>query len=186
MNNIKKILLLLSVILVIITFDYFRVKTEYNKSLNVIEFNKSYSKYYFYFENIYKDNNNSYRKDHSVEKFTSQVKKDFEKDDFKDTNLDLFVQSYLEIYFEDPFNKTQNYKYYPIYNKKNKIKGYILLSAGIDGEINNDFDFKIYQGDNSFRLYNNNYTFNYLDYYFGKKDILVSYNFKEKNDNGKE
>ena len=67
----------------------------------------------------------------------------------------------------DPFTY-KFYHYIPVINKKhNKPEGYYLLSAGIDSKIDSK------NNKESLKLYDSAY-FNYLDYYFGKKDLLVS------------
>lgn len=69
-------------------------------------------------------------------------------------------------FFVDPFSG-KFYHYIPVINEKyNKPDGYCLLSAGIDTKINNK------ENEGKLKLYDA-VSFNYFDYYFGKKDLLV-------------
>jgi hypothetical protein len=70
-------------------------------------------------------------------------------------------------FFVDPFSG-EFYHYLPILNTKyGKPDQYYLLSAGIDGSINNE---ELSSGE--LKLYDSLF-FNYLDHYFGKKDLLI-------------
>ncbi len=168
---VKKYILVFSFFVIIVLLDYYRVSSEFKKSNDIIFVRQSNNNYSWYFNEIYKVNKNQYLEEHSEENFTNQLKKNFKKD-LNDKEFDFFLKSQLEQYFEDPFNKKNNFKYYPIYNSQNKIKGYILLSSGIDKHIDNIFDTKIHEADfHKFKLYDKG--FNYFDYYFGRKDIVV-------------
>lgn len=70
-------------------------------------------------------------------------------------------------FFVDPFSG-KFYHYAPVINEKySKPDGYYLLSAGIDAKINNKI-----LNEGKLRLYDSAF-FNYFDYYFGEKDLLV-------------
>jgi hypothetical protein len=90
----------------------------------------------------------------------------------------------------DPFSKKRKlYRYMPIYNKNNKFReGYIIVSAGIDGKINNNLQDTLYFEDvNILKFYNSvvqcntfpfvdySVKFNLFNYFFGKRDLLISY-----------
>ncbi len=80
-------------------------------------------------------------------------------------------------FYLDPFSKDSSFFFYkPIYNKyNNKREACLLLSAGIDGKINNIYPDTIYLNDSlNISTYNDcNQKFNYYFSLFGKKDILV-------------
>ena len=78
--------------------------------------------------------------------------------------------------FVDPFNRNQGYFYYiPLYNRKNQNReGYLLLSAGIDGKINNVFNDSIYIDEKiTMNLYSSDSCFHIFQKWFGKKDLLI-------------
>jgi hypothetical protein len=79
-------------------------------------------------------------------------------DEYRDTPYRFLI---------DPF--TNDYFYYiPVYDSdKNKAQSFYLLSAGIDSKINN----KIFT-ESGLDLYDS-LRFKYLNYYFGKKDLLI-------------
>jgi hypothetical protein len=87
-------------------------------------------------------------------------------------------QNEILYYFGDPFGKKDNYiEYIPLYNRKTiKREGYILLSAGIDGRINNVFKDSIFlDEDIQLRLYDkSDTTFFITKRWFGNKDWLIS------------
>jgi len=125
-------------------------------------------------------------------------------DNFSCSNYDNYVNHHMKDFLSKEY---QRFIYYiPLYNPENfKIEGYILLSAGIDGKINNryswrdtlfinDFqeinDFCINDIKNRLKLYDTNKLsgklgsdkkngrkiyFNIFNYFFGKKDIFISY-----------
>ena len=116
-------------------------------------------------------------------------------------SIDTLVKKYkreekaiLKYNFWDSFQDNKGrVKYLPIYNSKtNRRDGYIVLSAGIDGNIDTPYGEKDTLYDNSFldklRLYNpdnfykNNdvikpfkINFNIYSRFFGKKDFLIQY-----------
>lgn len=79
--------------------------------------------------------------------------------------------------------------YVPVYSKSNNLcEGYLLISTGIDGKLNNEISDTIYFEDVkklsfynsfeaatilSFRQYNLNYKLK--DYLFGNKDLLIEF-----------
>lgn len=77
----------------------------------------------------------------------------------------------------DPFsNKKATYKYIPVYDKNTKrSNSFILLSTGIDCEINNIIEDSLFKEDISgLKIYDNsNYSF--FNTIFGKKDLLFLY-----------
>lgn len=93
---------------------------------------------------------------------------------FKDSGA---PQEAVNEIFCDPFSSANNYWHYlPLYNKQmGTAEGFILLSAGIDGEIDNRFKDSLYvDGNISLKLYSSADTgFNILDKWFGQKDILI-------------
>ncbi|MBN2260675.1 MAG: hypothetical protein JW702_09020 [Clostridiales bacterium] len=90
--------------------------------------------------------------------------------------------------------KDTSFIYYPLYNRNHKKDAYIIVSAGIDGRINNDFnpDDTVYK-DNFYKKYSfYNFTedkliqnrfdadtiynkFHLINFLFGKKDYLIYY-----------
>jgi len=81
------------------------------------------------------------------------------------TEYDLTETEYK--FFIDPFSG--NYFYYlSIKEKYGRPDSFYLLSTGIDSKINNK---ELNNG--VLKLYDST-SFNYLDFYFGKKDLLVS------------
>ena len=169
----KKAIILIVILLIILAYDYKRVYSLYEKNNDILDKNQFNSIYYTYFEDIYKANNNTYLIVHTKEDYIYHLKKDFKSNLSDDEFEASYLKSKIELYFMDPFNRENQLKYYPIYNSQNKIKGYILLSSGIDKHIDNIFDTKIYENDfYKFKLYGKG--FNYFDYYFGRKDIMVS------------
>ena len=79
-------------------------------------------------------------------------------------------------HFDDPFSKHNgNLLYIPLYNKNNKLpEGYVLLSAGIDGEINTMVEDTVFL-DDSGNIYEFADNFNLYNYFFGKKDLLIEF-----------
>ncbi len=90
----------------------------------------------------------------------------------------------------DPFSKNDSsFLYIPLYSKKSKMReGFAIISAGIDGKINNIINDTMYINDiDKLRFYNKvgdpdsppyykpDSTFKLLNYCFGKKDLLVYY-----------
>ena len=84
-------------------------------------------------------------------------------------------------YLIDPFSKSNDYFFYkPIYDKNTKLReGYIILSRGPDGKINNSFKDTLFLDDSiHVKDYlgskHKNIKFNYLNKYFGKKDFYLN------------
>ena len=111
-------------------------------------------------------------------------------------NIDEYLEFYRELpnyeeikyFLKDPFSQNDsNYLYIPLYSKYNGlIEGYMLISAGIDGEINNSINDTIFIQDNSdLKFYNSvqdstlpdfqeiDRSFHFWKYLFGNKDLLV-------------
>lgn len=89
---------------------------------------------------------------------------------FKHKSLNANLENVNETryrFFVDPFSG-KFYHYLPTLNTRyRKPDGYYLLSAGIDGNIDNaEFD------SIKLKLYNS-LSFSYFDFYLGKKDVLV-------------
>ncbi|KAF5069926.1 hypothetical protein DSECCO2_227930 [anaerobic digester metagenome] len=91
---------------------------------------------------------------------------------------------------KDPFSETgADLLYVPVYSKLNNLcEGYLLISAGIDGKLNNLINDTTYFEDvKKLTLYNQfdaatslsfrqyNLTFKLTDYLFGDKDLLVEF-----------
>jgi hypothetical protein len=86
---------------------------------------------------------------------------------FARTSTEYNLKGTLNGFCIDPFSD-KFYHYIPIVNKRyGRPEGYYLLSAGIDSKIDNDGS-----EDGKLKLYDSLY-FNYLDVYFGRKDLLV-------------
>lgn len=105
--------------------------------------------------------------------------------------------NHINTQLKDVFSKKENalLSYIPVYNPKNlKREGFVMLSAGIDGKLNNIFDVKtdtvfIDNLNDRFKLYNprsfseptsssilqNINGFNLYNYFFGKKDCVLEY-----------
>jgi hypothetical protein len=109
-------------------------------------------------------------------------------------------QDYVNKLFVDPLSRkvNGNLQYVPLYNRINlKREGFILLSAGFDGKIDNlielhdtlylcDFtkELSLYNPSCFYKLndsiFCNNYKVNLLNYFFGQKDFIFLYeNFIE-------
>ena len=177
----KKIIVLLLVIVSFFVFDYFRVK-KYNKKANKeISENIDNSKYSWYFDDVFTTNNDQYFEVHTSKDYINALKPMF-NNDISEEEIKMKLRSNLQFFFIDPFSKQkEDLKYYPIYNPKEEIKGYVLLSTGIDGKIDNLLSSKLYKKDykkSTFKLYDEG--FSYFDYYFGEKDIIISSNYKEE------
>ena len=99
-------------------------------------------------------------------------------------------------YFQDFLQRNGDgyIRYYPLYNRdNNKREAYILLSAGIDGKVNNNFTYhdSLFISDflDKINIYNPNSfykvgdtinatkppEFSLFDYFFGRKDYLIEY-----------
>lgn len=112
-------------------------------------------------------------------------------------NYDSMYVNYIKAQFNDVFSNKENtlFSYIPVYNRKNlKREGYVMLSSGIDGKLDNLFDLEtdtVFSDNlnNRFKLYNqisfsetlssfilqNINGFNLYDYFFGKKDYIIEY-----------
>jgi hypothetical protein len=183
MKNRMIVAILIIILPLIFVFDYFRVKNYYEKANSEISENINNSKYSWYFDDVFTTNNEQYLKVHTSEDYIKALKPLFNNELSKD-EIKIKLTSNLQFFFIDPFSKQKkDLKYYPIYNSNEEIKGYVLLSSGIDGEINNHFDLKLYHKDykkSNFKLYDEGFSFSYFDYYFGKKDIIVSSDYREE------
>jgi len=86
-------------------------------------------------------------------------------------------QEFIDYTFCDPFSCDSNYWHYlPLYNKRlGSVEGFILLSAGIDGKIDNVFRDTLYVDDNiSLKLYSgSDRCYDIFKKWFGKKDLLI-------------
>ena len=86
-------------------------------------------------------------------------------------------EEFIHYVFGDPFSCDSSYLcYIPLYNKKKTIvEGYILLSSGIDGKINNHFKDTLCVDENiPLKLYNESDTcFRMIKRWFGQCDILI-------------
>jgi len=101
----------------------------------------------------------------------------------KDRPLDILLSQYLV----DPFSSDLNQiTLIPIFNKNSsKWEAVFILSAGVDGKMNYEYTIEdtifTTDVDNLDLFYNSvddlslSLPFNPIDYYFGKKDLLVSY-----------
>ena len=84
------------------------------------------------------------------------------------------LRKQFNMFFKDPFTNSELYHYIPFKNDSGLIVGYCLLSAGADKKINNEQTEPQFLRDiNKIKLYKSK-SFNYFDFYFGKKDLLVS------------
>jgi hypothetical protein len=102
--------------------------------------------------------------------------------------------NYINRHFKDFLSRKHNYliHYIPLFNPSNlKREGYVILSSGIDGEINNDGEDTLYITNfkEKLKLYNpesfykigdtikpkSKVDFNIIDYFFGNKDYLIEY-----------
>ena len=85
---------------------------------------------------------------------------------------DLRIQ--FRIFFNDPFKDGSILHYIPFKNDSGLIEGYCLLSVGPDGDLNNEIIGPILLNQkNKIKLYDT-LSFNYLNFYFGSKDLLVT------------
>lgn len=91
---------------------------------------------------------------------------------------------------KDPFSRQhKDLLYVPVYSKANKLcEGFLLISAGIDGKIDNQIEDSVYfETVKDLRFYNTlkvatslsyrryNVGYKLKDYLFGNKDLLVEY-----------
>jgi len=171
----KKIFIIVGLILVVV-LTYVGIKLDFNKEKN--ELNRRFELEYYFrpFDHVFFMTGECAL---SIERLVENYK---EKERFLAQNLwDSFQ------------NNKGRVKYLPIYNSKtNRRDGYIVLSAGIDGNIDTPYGEKDTLYDNSFldklRLYNpdnfykNNdvikpfkIDFNIYSRFFGKKDFLIQY-----------
>jgi len=135
--------------------------------------------------------NNNLELPETFEDIRKELKKDF------DDNLDdvqYGYDDYINDYVRDFLSKEAPgfIHYIPLYNPDNlKRENFVLLSAGIDGKINNRYDWRdtLFLNDfqDKLKLYDRNKLisifddvtaekkvyFNIFYYFFGKKDILI-------------
>lgn len=92
------------------------------------------------------------------------------------TQLDDELQAVEKRFLIDPFSKEGDYYYYlPIYSRQNGLReGFKLLSAGLDGKIDNKMkNDSIFEDDKiELNLYEG-IVFNPIDLFLGKKDYLI-------------
>jgi len=102
------------------------------------------------------------------------------------TENDVEYQEYVSRMFVDYLSRKTNgkLKYIPLYNKNNlKREGFILVSAGFDGKMNNSINENntVYTHNykDNLSVYNptdsilwNEYSPNLFNYFFGKKDLI--------------
>jgi hypothetical protein len=155
-------------ILLLLFIDYLRVKNNYDTSLKIINDNLGNSKYSWFFDEEFVNNGNQYLNSHNSKDYINDLKPMFDPK-LKDKEIEDALKSNLIYFFYDPFTKEKELGYFPIYNNNDEIKGYVLLSAGIDGNLNNISNSKLYKENykkSNFILYEDNYEFNYFEYYF--------------------
>lgn len=157
----KKTFLLGVVILAIVAllfFDYRSKKEEFDRLKKEYEFSASFEQTvglinnYFFEHGWFPDS-------------LQQVDTIFNREVYI-KNLDEVIETRYW-FLIDPFSG-KFYHYIPVMNEKyNKPGGYYLLSTGVDSKINNKG-----LNEGSLKLYDSA-SFNYLDFYFGQKDLLV-------------
>ncbi|OYT14736.1 MAG: hypothetical protein B7C24_16730 [Bacteroidetes bacterium 4572_77] len=149
---------------------------------------------------ILDDKHNYYSPDMRIYDFVNKNNRFPSVSEFK-IYCDSLVNSKKNFIFFDPFSSIEaNLYYHPLFqDETKKIAGYILLSAGIDGEINNNIKDSLFYNKSLFNklsLYqeisinennffwsieelNNNIGLLMSSYYkfFGDKDILFSMNY---------
>lgn len=157
----KYIILSLSILLLILIIRDISVKKKaFERNLEKInELETGRDIFYSIFSNYF-NKNQQYPKNISEDLINEEESNDL-KEQFK-------------IYFNDPFSENELYHYIPFKNDSGLIVGYCLLSSGADKKIDNKFTVPILLDDiEKIHLYKSK-TFNYFDFYFGKKDLLVS------------
>ena len=158
MKKVISVIFLLIISGVLIFFDYASKKSGFNVLKKEYELSLGFEQtqllisIYFYEHGWYPD---------SLQQIDSI---------FKNKNLNANLENIRETryrFFVDPFSG-EFYHYLPVLNTKyGKPDGYYLLSAGIDGKIDNaTFDSV------KLKLYDS-LSFNYFNCYLGKKDVLV-------------
>lgn len=167
-------------LIVFLMFYSKNIKSLYIKNLNEVEYRK----------------NNFLYQDSFLFYFNHESKYPVNIDEamlIKPDNPDYNI--YLDSQLKDYLNKESALiQYIPVYDKANlRINAFLLVSAGIDGKIDNnitkddtifidDFDKKLnfynissIQDSISLRPSDKGTKFNIFDYFFGKKDYLISY-----------
>lgn len=141
-----------------IIYDFFAKKNIYNDIVQKIEEQEQERDvYYAIFYNYFKQNH-QYPKNILLDLINAEPSKD--------------LRTEFKILFEDPFSKGEMLQYIPIKNESGLIMGYCLLSRGPDKKINTKITQAILLSNiDKIKLYK---TYNYFDFYFGKKDLLIS------------
>lgn len=157
----KKILSIIGTVLLafvaLLFYDYRSKKEKFDKLKKEYEFSVSFQQTIFLINNYFFEHGwfpDSLQQVDTIFNREILIKN---LDDYRETRYWFLI---------DPFSG-KFYHYIPVINEKyKKPEGYYLLSAGIDSKIDN----KVLRS--SLKLYDSA-SFNYLDFYFGKKDLLV-------------
>jgi hypothetical protein len=122
--------------------------------------------------------------------FSENFRYPYQIDELYDFFNDSIFNKSVEKILNDPFSKRNRpLLYIPVYSISNKLcEGYLLISAGIDGKLDNSAKDTIYFEDISkFKFYNSvkaatkltyrefDSTFSYKNFLFGNKDLMVEY-----------
>lgn len=184
-----KLWIVISVIIIVLfSIKYFLSKKDYKIKFNEFTENNDVLNYTMPYQSYFSEN---FEYPENIEKL-------------KEFYLGSVRYNELLNHLKDPFlKKDGNFLYVPVYSKFNKLReGYLLISAGIDRGIDNIVNDTIYFNNlNSIKFYNDitisqswtyrefEYKFNFKDYLFGSRDLLVEYvngvdifinNFKER------
>jgi hypothetical protein len=157
----KKYIIIILIILglIVIIRDITVKKKLYSNNINSInELENDRDIFYSIFSNYYNQNN----------QYPSDINKDLIN---KEQSIDL--QKQFKIVFNDPFSKNELYYYVPLKNDSGLNVGYCLLSSGPDGKVNRITEPLLLKDIDKIKLYKSK-SFNYLDFYFGKRDLLIS------------
>lgn len=157
----KYIVIVLIILVFIVIIRDFSVKKKFylNNIESINELEKDRDIFYSILSNYYNRN----------QQYPKSINEDLIN---KEQSNDL--QKQFKILFNDPFSKNELYNYIPFKNDSGLIVGYCLLSSGADGKINNKITKPLLLKDiNTIKLYKSN-SFNYIDFYIGKKDLLIS------------
>lgn len=168
---------------VIIALFYFSIRiimeaNEYKKMYSVIRANFNMLVYLYPFELVYPEKNEFPRSLSEIPSYSID-------------------SSFNKNYFRDPLgDKNEKLIYFPLFDKlNNKFDSYMIVSRGIDGQLNNAFNSSdtVFKSEifDKFNFYNElcwkdfeNYStcdsilnskFNLIKYLFGKKDYLIFY-----------
>jgi hypothetical protein len=173
----KKKLLFFSIIILLIFsvlfYDYTHKRKEFNKNierLKSVQFNGS-SNLYWSFDR-YQYNHKSFPNQKEYNDLVKEVELYYGKPSI----------------FIDPFSKDSLPFHYVPFTKEDSIYGYMLFSRGPDGNINisknieppidTSLVYMEYYSDTNYYNLKDKPRFKYLDYYFGNKDILVTWGGK--------